>query len=56
MHDVDPATPEGISHINAVRHAAQEAIEDTPLAGPKIYIAGPASTFKYISEMAHYDR
>ena len=32
-HDVDPATPEGISHIEAMRHAAQEAVKGTPLAG-----------------------
>ncbi len=54
-HDVDPATPEGISHIDAMRHAAQEAIKGTPLAGSKIYIGGTASTYKDIAEMAHYD-
>ena len=54
-HDVDPATPEGISHIDAMRHAAQEAVKGTPLAGSKIYIGGTASTYKDIAEMAHYD-
>jgi RND superfamily putative drug exporter len=54
-HDVDPATPEGISHIDAIRHAAQEAIKGTPLAGSKIYIGGEASTYKDIKEMAYYD-
>ena len=54
-HDVDPATPEGISHIETMRHAAQEAVKGTPLAGSKIYIGGTASTYKDISEMAHYD-
>ena len=54
-HDVDPATPEGISHIAAIRHAAQEAVKGTPLAGSKIYIGGMASTYKDIQEMAHYD-
>ena len=54
-HDVDPATPEGISHIDPIRHAAQEAIKGTPLAGSKIYIGGTASTYKDIQEMAHYD-
>src|SRR4029077_8543520 len=34
-HDVDPATPQGISHIDAIRHAAQEAIKGTPLADPR---------------------
>src|ERR1043166_7969532 len=54
-HDVDPATPEGISHIDSMRHAAQEAVKGTPLAGSKIYIGGTASTYKDIGEMAHYD-
>lgn len=54
-HDVDPATPEGISHIDAIRHAAQEAVKGTPLAGSKIYIGGTAATYKDIGEMAHYD-
>ncbi len=30
-HDGDPATPQGISHIDAIRHAAQEAVKGTPL-------------------------
>jgi len=54
-HDVDPATPEGISHIESMRHAAMEAVKGTPLAGSKIYIGGTASTYKDIAEMAHYD-
>jgi RND superfamily putative drug exporter len=54
-HDVDPATPEGLSHIEKIRHAAQEAVKGTPLAGSKIYIGGTASTYQDISEMAHYD-
>ena len=45
-HDVDPATPEGISHIDAISHAAQEAIKGTPLAGSRIYIGGMASTYR----------
>ena len=54
-HDVDPATPEGISHIDPIRHAAQEAIKGTPLAGSKIYLGGTAATYKDIGDMAHYD-
>jgi RND superfamily putative drug exporter len=54
-HNVDPATPEGISHIETMRHAAQEAVKGTPLAGSKIYIGGTASTYKDIADMAHYD-
>ena len=54
-HDVDPATPEGISHIEAIRHSAEEAVKGTPLAGSKIYIGGTAATYKDIAEMASYD-
>jgi RND superfamily putative drug exporter len=54
-HDVDPATPQGISHIDAIRHAAQEAIKGTPLAGSKIYIAGTAATYNDIRDGAKYD-
>ena len=54
-HDVDPATPEGISHIDAIRHAAQEAVKGTPLAGSKIYLAGTAATYKDIRDGAKYD-
>jgi len=54
-HDVDPATPEGISHIDAIRHAAQEAIKGTPLAGSRIYLAGTAATYKDIQDGAKND-
>lgn len=54
-HDVDPATPEGISHIDAIRHSAEEAVKGTPLAGSHIYIGGTAATYKDIQEGATYD-
>ncbi|MBV9516410.1 MAG: MMPL family transporter [Mycobacteriaceae bacterium] len=54
-HDGDPATPAGISHIDAIRHAAEEAIKGTPLAGANIYIAGTAATYKDIQDGAKYD-
>jgi putative drug exporter of the RND superfamily len=54
-HDVDPATPQGISHIGAIRHAAQEAVKGTPLAGSKVYLAGTAATYKDIQDGATYD-
>ena len=54
-HDVDPATPEGISHIDAIRHAAKEAVKGTPLGGSRIYLAGTASTYKDIRDGAEYD-
>ncbi|QLL07022.1 RND family transporter [Mycobacterium vicinigordonae] len=54
-HDGDPATPQGISHINAIRHAAQEAVKGTPLAGSRIFLAGTAATYKDIQDGAKYD-
>ena len=54
-HDVDPATPEGISHIDAIKHSAEEAIKGTPLADAHIYLGGTAATYKDIQGMANYD-
>jgi RND superfamily putative drug exporter len=54
-HDGDPATPEGISHINAIRNAAKEAVKGTPLEGSHVYIAGTAATYKDIQDMVKYD-
>ena len=54
-HEGIPATPEGISHIDPIRHAAQEAVKGTPLAGSKLYIAGTAATYKDIQDGAEYD-
>ncbi|MBY0286310.1 MAG: MMPL family transporter [Mycobacteriaceae bacterium] len=54
-HDTDPATPQGISHIDAIRHSAEEAVKGTPLAGSHIYIGGTAATYKDIQEGAKYD-
>jgi putative drug exporter of the RND superfamily len=54
-HDGDPATPQGISHIDAIRDSATEALKGTPLAGANIYLAGTAATYKDIQEGAKYD-
>ncbi|MDT7766596.1 MAG: putative drug exporter of the superfamily, partial [Mycobacterium sp.] len=54
-HDVDPATSEGISHVDAIKHAAQEAVKGTPLASSNIYLGGTAATYKDIQDMAKYD-
>ncbi|BBZ41274.1 MMPL/RND family transporter [Mycobacterium conspicuum] len=54
-HDGDPATPRGISHIDAIRDAATEALKGTPLAGSNIYLAGTAATYKDIQDGAKYD-
>jgi RND superfamily putative drug exporter len=54
-HENDPATPEGISHIDQIRNAAFEAIKGTPLEGSKIYLAGTASTYKDMSQGSNFD-
>ena len=54
-HENDPATPEGISHIDQIRNAAFEAIKGTPLEGSKIYLAGTASTYKDMQHGSNFD-
>ena len=51
----DPATPEGITRIDRIRTAAEEALKGTPLANAKIYIAGAASTSKDFRDGSKYD-
>lgn len=54
-HEGDPATPEGISHVDPIKKAAHEAVKGTPLADAHIYLAGTAATYKDIHDMANYD-
>jgi putative drug exporter of the RND superfamily len=54
-HRGDPATPEGISRIDAIRTAAEESLKGTPLEDAKIYIAGSAATFKDLQDGSDYD-
>ncbi len=54
-HEGDPATAEGISHIDAIDQSVREALKGTPLAGSNIYLAGTASTYKDIQDGAKYD-
>ena len=48
-HKGDPATPEGISHIDPIRQAADEAVKGTPLEGANLYITGTAATAPAVS-------
>src|SRR5882757_1286516 len=50
-----PATPEGISRINAIKTAAEESLKGTPLEDAKIYLAGTVATFKDAQDGAKYD-
>ncbi len=54
-HDGNPATPEGISHVEPIKNAAKEAIKGTPLEGAKIYLGGTAATYKDMRDGAKYD-
>jgi RND superfamily putative drug exporter len=54
-HRGDPATPEGISRIDPIRNAAEEALKTTPLASAKISLAGAASTYKDFRDGSKYD-
>ncbi|MDT5340025.1 MAG: putative drug exporter of the superfamily [Mycobacterium sp.] len=54
-HEGNPATPQGISHIDALRNSAFDALKATPLADAKVYVAGTAATYKDIQEGATYD-
>lgn len=54
-HQGNPATPEGISHIDAIKDSAFDAIKATPLSDARIYLAGTASAYKDIQDGAKYD-
>ncbi|HTM86041.1 MAG TPA: MMPL family transporter, partial [Mycobacterium sp.] len=54
-HDGDPATPEGISRVEAERTAAQEALKQSSLANAKVFLGGTAATFKDMHDGARYD-
>ncbi|OMB97774.1 hypothetical protein A5733_09340 [Mycobacterium sp. NS-7484] len=54
-HRGDPGTPEGISRVDAVRTAAEEAIKVTPLENASIHLAGTAATYKDLRDGSRYD-
>ncbi|BBY47265.1 membrane protein [Mycolicibacterium arabiense] len=54
-HQGDPATPEGISHIDQIKNAAFEAIKGTPLETSQIYLGGTAATYKDMRDGSNYD-
>jgi putative drug exporter of the RND superfamily len=55
FHKGDPATPEGISHVDPIKNAAFEAVKGTPLSNAHFYLGGTASTYKDIQDGAKYD-
>ena len=54
-HKGNPETAEGISHVDRIMQAADEAVKGTPLDGANIYLSGTASTYKDIQEGSRYD-
>lgn len=54
-HEGDPATPEGISHIDPIMKAAHEAVKSTPAQDAKFYLGGTAAAYKDIRDAAKYD-
>jgi RND superfamily putative drug exporter len=54
-HRGDPATPEGIARVDAIKQAAEESLKATPLEDAKIYLGGTAATFKDWKDGSKYD-
>lgn len=54
-HEGDPASPEGISHVEPIQRAVHEAIKGTPLEGSKVYLGGTAAIYKDLSTGASWD-
>jgi RND superfamily putative drug exporter len=51
----DPASAEGISRVDAIETAAEEALKGTPLEDAKIYLAGTAAMVKDLLVGSTYD-
>jgi RND superfamily putative drug exporter len=51
----DPSTPEGMSSVDPIKAAAEEALKGTPLEGSKIYLAGTSAMVKDIVDGSKYD-
>jgi putative drug exporter of the RND superfamily len=55
QHEGDPLSADGIARIEAIKHAAKEAIKGTPMEGSTIYLGGTAASFKDMQEGNNYD-
>ena len=51
----DPASPEGVGRVDAIKTAAEEALKGTPLENAKIYLTGTAAMTKDIVDGSKYD-
>lgn len=54
-HEGDPASLEGISHVEPTRMAAQQALKMSSLSDAKIFLGGQAATYKDMRDGARYD-
>jgi RND superfamily putative drug exporter len=51
----DPSTPEGVSRVDPIKDAAEEAVKGTPLEDSAIFLAGSAASVKDIVDGSKYD-
>jgi RND superfamily putative drug exporter len=51
----DPASPEGIKQVDAIKTAAEEALKGTPLEDAKVYLTGTAAMVKDLVDGSKYD-
>jgi putative drug exporter of the RND superfamily len=51
----DPASPEGISRVDAIKTAAEEGLKGTPLEDAKIYVTGTAAMVKDLVDGSKFD-
>lgn len=51
----DPATPEGISRVEPIKSAAEEALKGTPLEDAKIYLTGTSALLKDMVDGSKWD-
>ena len=51
----DPASPDGIARVDAIKSATEEALKGTPLEGSKIYLTGTAAMTKDIVVGSRFD-
>ena len=54
-HTGDPATPEGISHIDRIMQAASEAVKGTPVSTPRKRPSAAASSARGARSIYAYD-
>jgi putative drug exporter of the RND superfamily len=54
-HEGDPATPEGVNHIEPIKQAVHEAIKGTPWEGANVYLGGTAATYKDMHDGSNFD-